>query len=182
MTKSQMSSQKLKGNQGTFLKNKIKGRYNTSLNSFSLRPSITIGIHLVSLIIFILGGCTSEVSQKDMSLITGKLEQLENRITQLEAQFSETNESVTTLGSYITYLEERIEKLNKEIEKASLPKQEALSQENKQYHKVVRGDTLYSISKKYGLSVDEIRKLNSLNDSKPIQPGQKLMVVTNKLK
>ena len=116
-----------------------------------------------------------------MSMINGKLEQLENKIAQLEAQFSETNESVTTLGSYATYLDQRIEKLTNKIEEASLPKQ-ALSQENKQYHKVVRGDTLYSISKKYNLSVDEIRKLNNLSDGKPIQPGQKLMVTTNNSK
>ncbi|MCK5186168.1 MAG: LysM peptidoglycan-binding domain-containing protein, partial [Deltaproteobacteria bacterium] len=61
------------------------------------------------------------------------------------------------------------------------PKQ-ALSQEQKQYHNVVRGDTLYNITRKYGLSVEEIRRLNNLNENQPIQPGQKLMVTPDRHK
>ena len=63
-TKSQMFLQHLHENQGNFLKNKIKNIYNIFLNSFSLRPSITIGIHLLSVIIFILGGCNMEYPKK----------------------------------------------------------------------------------------------------------------------
>ena len=116
-----------------------------------------------------------------MQLINERLKQLENKTGQLEAQFTETNESVTTLGSYVISLEERMKHLTKEIEKSSIKKQ-TVSQEEKQYHKVRRGDTLYSISRKYGLSVDEIRRLNNLNDNKPIQPGQKLIVTTDSQK
>ena len=85
---------------------------------------------------------------------------------------------MTTLGSYVISLEEKIAKLTQETEKASVPKQ-TVSQEKKQYHKVVRGDTLYSISKKYGLSVEEICRLNNLKQNQSIQPGQKLMVTTD---
>ena len=143
-----------------------------------LKPSIVLGILFLSFSFFIFGGCGRETSKEDLGLINGRLEQLENKITQLEAQFTETNESVTTLGSYVIALEEKIAKLNQEAEKTSVPKQTIL-QEKKQYHKVVRGDTLYSISRRYGLSVEEIRRLNNLNDNKPIQPGQKLMVVSD---
>lgn len=176
-----MHSQQLQENKGNVGKNKVKRSYKALLNSNSLRPFTIVGIVFLSVILFVFGGCSREESKEDMSLVNGKLEQLENKIAQLEAQFSETNESLTTLGSYVTYLEERIEKLDKEIEKASHPK-EPPSRKNEQYHKVVRGDTLYSISKKYGLSVDEIRRLNNLSDSKPIQPGQKLLVTTGKPK
>ena len=40
-------------------------------------------------------------------------------------------------------------------------------------HIVIKGDTLYSISKKYGLSVDELKSLNGL-ESNEISIGQKL--------
>lgn len=48
-------------------------------------------------------------------------------------------------------------------------------QVSKQYT-VVQGDTLYSISKRFGLTVDELKDLNSLTDSN-IKIGQKLTVV-----
>ncbi len=42
-------------------------------------------------------------------------------------------------------------------------------------HIVIKGDTLYSISRKYGLSVDELKKLNGLN-SNDISIGQTLIL------
>ncbi len=45
-------------------------------------------------------------------------------------------------------------------------------------HIVVKGDTLYSISKKYGLTVESIKKLNKLN-SNTISIGQSLYLVDN---
>ena len=43
-------------------------------------------------------------------------------------------------------------------------------------HIVVKGDTLYSISKKYGLTVDELKKMNGLN-SNAIDIGQTLILM-----
>lgn len=44
------------------------------------------------------------------------------------------------------------------------------------YHTVEKGDTLYNIAKRYGLSVSEIRKQNGLSDSDPIKIGKKLVI------
>ncbi len=41
---------------------------------------------------------------------------------------------------------------------------------------VRKGDTLYSISKQFGLSVAQLRKLNKLSSKETIFPGQKLTV------
>jgi LysM repeat protein len=46
----------------------------------------------------------------------------------------------------------------------------------KQYHTVTSGDTLFSISHRYGLSIEKIRHLNKLTKSSVIYPGQKLLV------
>lgn len=43
-------------------------------------------------------------------------------------------------------------------------------------HIVVKGDTLYSISKRYGLTVDELKKMNGLN-SNAIDIGQTLILM-----
>ena len=45
----------------------------------------------------------------------------------------------------------------------------------KKYHKIKKGDTLFSVSKKYNLSVDELKDLNHLRKNK-IAIGQKLRV------
>lgn len=43
------------------------------------------------------------------------------------------------------------------------------------HHTVVKGDTLYNISKRYGLTVEELKKINSL-DSSDISIGQALNI------
>lgn len=44
------------------------------------------------------------------------------------------------------------------------------------YYAVRKGDTLYSIAKKYSLSVDELRDLNDLNGGEKLRTGQRLRV------
>ena len=155
--------------------NKVKDSYKPRSDSISLSPSVLLGVFFLSAIFFIYVGCGSDKTKEKLDVVNERFEHLENKTDQLEAQFTEMNESLTTLGSYIISLEERIENLPKEIEKSPVPKQ-TVSQEEKHYHKVVRGDTLYSIARKYGLSVEKIRRINNLSDNKTIQPGQKLLV------
>lgn len=44
------------------------------------------------------------------------------------------------------------------------------------YHEVKVGETLYSISKKYGLKVEQLLKMNRMKPGSVIVPGQKLIV------
>jgi uncharacterized protein (TIGR00159 family) len=46
------------------------------------------------------------------------------------------------------------------------------------YHVVQPGETLWGLSRHYGLTVNELRKLNDLSQGTPIRPGQKLKVGT----
>ena len=48
--------------------------------------------------------------------------------------------------------------------------------EESSFHTVSAGETLYSISRRYGLSVDELRRANQLEEKATIYPGQKLKV------
>jgi membrane-bound lytic murein transglycosylase D len=43
-------------------------------------------------------------------------------------------------------------------------------------YKVVRGDTLYSIARKFGTSVDSLRSMNKLSSRSTIMAGQRLMI------
>lgn len=44
------------------------------------------------------------------------------------------------------------------------------------YHLVEKGETLFSISRKYGFGVDDLSEFNNLNDATSIKAGQKLKI------
>jgi LysM repeat protein len=50
------------------------------------------------------------------------------------------------------------------------------AEEKATFHTVSAGETLYSISRRYGLSVDELLKANKMDNKATIYPGQKLKV------
>jgi lipid-binding SYLF domain-containing protein len=54
--------------------------------------------------------------------------------------------------------------------------QKPVSQAEGQYHVVRSGDTLSKIGQQYGVSVDELCRLNNMKKSDTIHPGQKLLV------
>ena len=56
------------------------------------------------------------------------------------------------------------------------PKKSKYKAVKKRYHEVKKGETLYRISKQYGITVDELRRLNKLSPTQPIEVGQKLLV------
>lgn len=44
------------------------------------------------------------------------------------------------------------------------------------YHTVKKGETLYSISRKYGIDIDYLCKTNKISKSKPLYAGRKLVI------
>lgn len=50
---------------------------------------------------------------------------------------------------------------------------------NTQTHRVQQGETLFSLAKKYGLSLSELRRLNNMTESSVLQYGQELIVSGN---
>ena len=46
----------------------------------------------------------------------------------------------------------------------------------KKIHTVQKGETIYGISKKFGIKPDDLRKLNNLGAEDTVKPGQKLVV------
>jgi LysM repeat protein len=113
---------------------------------------------------------------------------LEQKISALERQIADLRGKVDTLGPDSALLQ-RVEAITQKVEalekqkqptaeskaKPSAPSKPAVSAE-KQYHTVQKGDSLYRISKKYGISVEELTKLNNLSADQPLRTGQKLLV------
>jgi LysM repeat protein len=54
--------------------------------------------------------------------------------------------------------------------------QAAQTEPEVRYHQVRAGETLYSIARRYGLKVDELRQLNKLAPNAVLHPGDKLVV------
>ncbi len=58
--------------------------------------------------------------------------------------------------------------------KPALPKTMVTVQ--KQYHTVSKGETLTKISRRHGITVEELRKLNNLSGNQGVRTGQKLLI------
>jgi LysM repeat protein len=115
-----------------------------------------------------------------------RLEQLEKKIILLDDKDVQLTEFANDAKATSIKLEEKIAELTQQLEKlAARPSAPAAGKpapspadvsQGKKHHIVARGETLYSIARRYGRSVDELRQLNNLSQNQTIQAGQKLVV------
>ncbi len=134
---------------------------------------------LAVVVIFLIAGFFLRTGNVDPVI---KLRSLENRVKQLEnrsyridwieaklEQIEEKNKQFTTFMDTSRKLE-------------TPPKISTTQSPEKQtkavYHEVVAGETIYGISRRYGLTVDELRHLNQLKSEVIIHPNQRLLVRT----
>jgi LysM repeat protein len=133
---------------------------------------------LAVVVIFLIAGFFLRTSNVDSVI---KLRSLENRVKQLENrssridwiearldQIEEKNKQFTTFMDTFRKLEAP--------PKISTAAQTSEKQTKAVYHKVVAGETLYGISRRYGLTVDELRRLNKLEPEATIYPAQRLLI------
>jgi LysM repeat protein len=134
----------------------------------SKRLPVLLGVILVLVllggIVYFLGKGTSA---NEPSPMESRVAALEQKIAGLEKQITELQEKAAApRPAPVT--------VQKPAPAAALPKPAALP--DKQYHTVQRGESLSGIAAKYGISVEELRKLNNLPADKSIRTGQKLLV------
>lgn len=129
--------------------------------------------------------------------LTGDLNALRGGIDRLGAKMNQLEGQVGGLQQYMTKLYESDQSLTQQLyelsDKLEAPRREAsaparmtearrevvekpTTQPKPRYHEVSRGDTLYRIARKYGISVAELCSLNNINPGQAIHPGQKLLV------
>lgn len=156
------------------------------------------GILILIVLIALFSAGDNKLSTGDLSSIQVKLDQLENRLTHLEGMEariaslekqkkglpqSMADRSGKSLTQRLDKLAHRIDQLEKTM--ASAPaKTEApypiqtrpFPLDKGRYHEVRSGETLYRIALQYGISVDELCRLNNVTPEQVIHPGQKLLV------
>ena len=159
-----------------------------------------IGALVLIVLIAIFFGGDDNLSKKDLTSLKTRLDLLEERLTRFEGvelrvaslekkdnelkqSMAEIDRSKKLLTQRYNDLAQRLEKLNKE--KSTVPKKAESSMavqkkqiplSEKRFHKVSPGETLYRISNKYGITVEELCRLNNIGKDTTIQPGQKLLV------
>jgi LysM repeat protein len=148
----------------------------------SMHYIIVLLVLTISLIAFI-GVQQCSLSQQ-VNEMTTNLTNLELRISGLEKQQADLQgktansvivNEVETLASKVSELEKRMTPSQAD-QKTTTESPKQSKAVKKRYHEVKKGETLYRISKQYGITVDELRRLNKLSPNEPIEIGQKLLV------
>jgi LysM repeat protein len=120
----------------------------------------------------------------------GSLAGAEERVVQAEKQAKLAQQSLAGADRQLSVLEGKIEDLARKVEalqrKESAPvaqaepkkkqQEKSSAQTNERHHVVKPGETLYQIAKKYGTTIEELRRLNQLKPGQALHPGQKLVV------
>jgi len=162
-------------------------------------PYIAAGVvALVVILGFTLfgSGSQNEALSEEMALLSKRLDDIEFRIGNLEQATSgdagltglqketenlaqQFKDLQTKVGQSLNQINDKIAGLEK-IEKPEAKPAPAASKPAKtpapKIHVVKAGETLYQISRKYGLTVDQLKQLNKLGQDLTIRPGQELVV------
>jgi len=163
---------------------------------------IGAGIFFFIILIALFSGGNSELSKKDLAGISTRLDLLEKRLTRLEEaelritalqkqenilqqSLGETDRSIKSLTQRVDTLTQSLEARGKETtstakgtEAPAGIQQKAVSPDKRSVHEVRKGENLYRISLKYGLTVKKLCKLNDIDPNQAIYPGQKLLVAS----
>ena len=177
-----------------------KLNFGSRLASIFARPGswmVIIPIALLMLLIFFMGSGGSEKAL--LSAMDPRFQQLESRmsalegisnlVTDIDKKQKATQSLLVRLDRLEASFAKRISEMEKQIKKLqtkvvntgtkqsqkSVTKSSPSTQAAKT-HLVKKGETLYSISKQYGLSVTQLMAFNKLSKGAVINPGQSLKV------
>lgn len=142
------------------------------------------------------GSSQNDALTEDIALLGKRLDDLEFRIGNLE-QMGTGGESMgalqqqtETLARQFQNLEGKLgeglnqvnrklaelENRQKSMAKSAPPAPRPGAKAAPKIHVVKAGETLYQISRTYGVSVDRLKQLNKMGDNVTIRPGQELIV------
>jgi LysM repeat protein len=162
-------------------------------------PLILTGVGILVLIILsimVLSKAQDLAEKEHVQALESKLDQLERKLGDLEQidrlagetpenQFNLLNDRLAKLETSITTkIDQMITELegikstdaSKQKTKTEAPKPAKQKQKEikSTVHKVQAGETLYRISRRYGLTIDQLLKYNKLTLDTKIYPGQEL--------
>lgn len=153
---------------------------------------------IVVILIFALAGPSNDVDRQQLQALDERIQELEKRLATIglidqaltridnnEKELSLIMERVDRFeGTVTTQIDQIIKELGKLHQKTGStpaspvktkpPVAKSTSEKQEKIHEVRAGDTLYSISRRYGLTVDQLRTYNDIGKDAAIRPGQKL--------
>ena len=118
----------------------------------------------------------------------GKIDEIDEKLILLDTQRKKSELFIDRFDRFETSLSLKMDIINnelytskKKVNKTPESKKPEKAKNSKKithpiWHEVTAKETLYQISRQYGLTVDDLRKLNRLAPEAVIHPGQKLIV------
>ena len=111
--------------------------------------------------------------EKRQTEFHGQLIQLDGRLTAFSS--SPVMKEVETLAPRVNLLEKQLSSIHVR-QKVTPVRSGAIQTDKRHYYEIKEGDNLFRISQKYGLSVEELARMNDLQEDELILVGQKLVV------
>ena len=111
--------------------------------------------------------------EKRQAEFHGQLTQLDGRLTAFSS--SPVLKEVETLAPRVNLLEKQLSSIHVR-QKVTPVRSGAIQTDKRHYYEIKEGDNLFRISQKYGLSVEELARMNDLQEDELILVGQKLVV------
>ncbi len=118
-----------------------------------------------------------ERKEKEMASISERMAQLESALTKKVDQLSRdmSRPAAKQVEPAAPKPEGGVHKPEPMAQKPAAPAR--VEKDSKaRMHAVQKGETIYGISRKYGISADQLMKVNKLNPNDPIKPGQQLVL------
>jgi LysM repeat protein len=163
-----------------------------------------LGLVIIAILfVLVLSGPSDVVTRQQLQALEEKIQGLEKRIAtrglidqaldkidKNEKEFNLIMERVDrfegTVGTQIDQIIKELGMLHQKAGSAPEPTSKArpktaksTEEKRPRLHEVTAGETLYSISRRYGLTVDQLRTYNDIGPDAAIRPGQKLRLTAN---
>jgi LysM repeat protein len=113
-----------------------------------------------------------------VSRLEGEVKELRQFVSERQAPESHPTQRIDELIRRMDRLEKKINAVTPGPQASTTASEKSTPKSKAEYHEVRRGETLFGISKDYGLSLEQLCHLNQITPETPIHPGQKLQVST----
>ena len=161
---------------------------------------LTIGgagiVLIVILLVVFLSGPKNTVGNRQLQSLEAKIEQLEIKLASFDAidqalerlgkqeqnlnliseRFDRFNSTVTT---QIDQIIKELSVLYQKSSQAPRPAKTVQKETKAKFHQVRPKETLWGISRRYGLTLDQLANYNNMDPNATLQPGQKLKLTPN---
>jgi len=111
-----------------------------------------------------------------MEQSSGRLGSLEQKLSLISKRFDRFNSTVTT---QIDQIIKELGALHQKSSQAPQPVKTDQKETKPKFHQVRPGETLWGISRQYGLTLDQLQSYNNIGPKATLQPGQKLKLTPN---